>query len=135
MTSSTYCSQRATQTGPFLQDTESETSLSDVMIPTSIASKVPKGWMVPPPPVDLAFIATPCNVDDEGHFFLQPKSMKATINLVMESQTLLFAGSIPGDQDLCWQPGDPVVARYHLDKKWYRATVDKASTWKKFDKC
>lgn len=49
------------------------------------------------------------------------------IELMRESQTMQFTGTVATDEDLCWSPGDPVIAMFHLDKKWYRATVLQAS--------
>ncbi|XP_050723671.1 RING finger protein 17-like isoform X2 [Eriocheir sinensis] len=107
-------------------ESEAESSRTIVHSPTS-TSLTPRKWMPPDLPTTLTFTATASYVDEEGSVFLQPKSNAATIDFIRESQTLMFNGSIPSDEDLCWRPGDPVVAKFHLDKKWYRATVIKAT--------
>lgn len=82
-------------------------------------------WIPCPLPETTTFMATPTYVDDQGIIYLHPVANKRTLELIRESQTMQFEGSIPTDDDLCWAPGDPVIAQFHLDKKWYRATVNK----------
>ncbi|XP_071536637.1 RING finger protein 17-like isoform X2 [Panulirus ornatus] len=82
-------------------------------------------WLPCPLPVTTTFTAIPSHVDSQGVVYLQPLSNAKTLELICETQTMQFSGSFPSDSDLCCIPGDPVIARFHLDNKWYRATVVK----------
>ncbi|XP_047498946.1 RING finger protein 17-like [Penaeus chinensis] len=82
-----------------------------------------KEWPASPLPASTTFNAIPSYIDYEGIIYLQPVANTRNIELMRESQTMQFTGTVATDEDLCWSPGDPVVAMFHLDKKWYRATV------------
>ena len=43
--------------------------------------------------------------------------------MMSESYSVIFSNTLPSDHDLCWSVGDPVIAKFFLDSKWYRATI------------
>ncbi|KAK3853715.1 hypothetical protein Pcinc_039757 [Petrolisthes cinctipes] len=106
-----------------VSDTENMTTAT--VETNDVSLSLVQQWLPAPLPTITTFTATPSYVDYDGCIYLQPQTHTRTLELIRESQTIQFAGSNPTDYDLCWSPGDPVVAQFYLDKKWYRASVNK----------
>ncbi|XP_068230002.1 RING finger protein 17-like [Palaemon carinicauda] len=80
-------------------------------------------WVPCDLPKSTVFAAYPSYVDEYGTIYLQPLKNIRTLQMMSEGFSMMVVNSLPSDEDLCWTIGDPVIARFFLDQKWYRATV------------
>lgn len=85
---------------------------------------VPNAWLPPIPLKELSFVAAPTYIDSDCivylHDFHQSSHLLEEISKALCTK---YDNSLPKPCDATIQPGDICVAKFHMDNKWYRATV------------
>lgn len=71
------------------------------------------------------FVGIPTYVDNNAVIFLHDVDKERTLNAMKEVINAKFADSQALTTDIFYSPGDPCLAKYHLDSQFYRAVVRK----------
>lgn len=89
---------------------------------------------MPAKPIDKAvFIGIPTYVDISGVIYLHDAELESTLAAIKKviNATLNGSQQLPGDQ--FYSTGEPCLARYHLDKTFYRAVIRKATGHNRYE--
>lgn len=82
-------------------------------------------WL-PAKPIDKTiFVGIPTYVDNNAVIYLHDMDKERTLNLIKNVINTKFADSQPLPSDTFYAPGDPCMAKYHLDDQFYRAIIRK----------
>ncbi|RXG54134.1 RING finger protein 17, partial [Armadillidium vulgare] len=77
----------------------------------------------PQPPLEKNFKAVVTYLELNGIVCLHPLESNERLSMMQKAHNLKFKDSQLTDKDLSWDIGYYVVAKFHLDKMWYRAKV------------
>lgn len=82
-------------------------------------------WL-PAKPVDKTiFVGVPTYVDNNAVIYLHDMDKERTLDTIKNVINAKFGNSQPLPSDTFYAPGDPCMAKYHLDDLFYRAIVRK----------
>ncbi|XP_061705658.1 uncharacterized protein LOC133516656 [Cydia pomonella] len=94
-------------------------------------------WLLPPLPGSTSsprgrrvaagraveFTALPTYIDNEGVIYLHDVSQEDDLEFIRDTLEMAFKEEDPKAPYCTWRVGEPCVARYYLDSKFYRGTV------------
>ncbi|XP_013173923.1 PREDICTED: uncharacterized protein LOC106122488 isoform X1 [Papilio xuthus] len=80
-------------------------------------------WMPPEPPPNKEFIGVPTYVDNDGIIYLHEVSQQETLEMIQKALDVRFKKPDPKAKYASWSVGEPCIAMYYLDDKFYRGRI------------
>ncbi|XP_013139457.1 PREDICTED: uncharacterized protein LOC106104065 [Papilio polytes] len=80
-------------------------------------------WMPPEPPQNKEFVGVPTYVDNDGIIYLHEVSQQETLEMIQKALDVRFNKPDHKAKYASWSVGEPCVAMYYLDDKFYRGRV------------
>ncbi|KAJ0177771.1 hypothetical protein K1T71_006644 [Dendrolimus kikuchii] len=80
-------------------------------------------WLPPEPFQYIEFTAMPTYVDNDGVVYLHDVSQQQTLEMIRQALDLRFKQPDRKAKFVSWTVGEPCIALYFLDKKFYRGRV------------
>lgn len=92
-------------------------------LPGSTSSDEVAEWLPAEPLRAVEFTALPTYIDNEGVIYLHDVSQEDDLEFIRDTLEMAFKEEDPKASYCTWRVGEPCVARYYLDSKFYRGTV------------
>ncbi|KAL4711424.1 hypothetical protein ACJJTC_016178 [Scirpophaga incertulas] len=109
-----------------VSDTESTSSHQEACKDSELKApeiEIISDWLPPEPLSNMEFIGMPTYIDHEGNIFLHNVIQEETLDMIRRALEVRFNKPDPKSKYTKWTIGEPCVAMYYLDNRFYRGRV------------